>query len=98
MSSEAKRKAAFVMNAGLFQFRVMPFGLCNAPATFARLMDRVVCGMRWSHCLVYLDDVISFGGTVTEALEEVLGGKQQGKQRWQIPRPPHTSAWQRSYY
>ena len=76
MSLDAKRKAAFVTNEGLFQFRVMPFGLCNAPATFERLMDRVLCGMHWSRCLVYLDDVISFGGTVTEALarlEEVLG-------------------------
>ena len=75
MSPEAKRKAAFVTNEGLFQFRVMPFGLCNAPATFERLMDRVLCGMRWSHCLVYLDDVISFGKTISEALlrlEEVL--------------------------
>ena len=75
MSPEAKHKAAFVTNEGLFQFRVMPFGLCNAPATFQRLMDRVLCGMRWSRCLVYLDDVISFGGTVTDALgrlEEVL--------------------------
>ena len=75
MSPEAKRKAAFVTNEGLFQFRAMPFGLCNAPATFERLMDRVLCGMRWSRCLVYLDDVISFGGSVTEALgrlEEVL--------------------------
>ena len=38
-------------------------------------MDRVLCGMHWSRCLVYLDDVISFGGTITEAfvrLEEVL--------------------------
>ena len=75
MSPEAKRKAAFVTNEGLFQFRVMPFGLCNAPATFKRLMDRVLCGMRWSSCLVYLDDVISFGKSVPEALgrlEEVL--------------------------
>ena len=75
MSPEAKRKAAFVTNEGLFQFRVMPFGLCNAPATFKRLMDRVLCGMRWSRCLVYLDDVISFGKTISEALlrlEEVL--------------------------
>ena len=75
MSPEAKRKAAFVTNEGLFQFRVMPFGLCNAPATFERLMDRVLCGMRWSRCLVYLDDVISFGTTIPEALlclEEVL--------------------------
>ena len=37
----------------------MPFGLCNAPATFERLMDRVLCGMRWSRCLVYLE---CFGG------------------------------------
>ena len=75
MSPEAKRKAAFVTNEGLFQFRVMPFGLCNAPATFERLMDRVLCGMRWSRCLVYLDDVISFGKTISGALlrlEEVL--------------------------
>ena len=53
----------------------MPFGLCNAPATFERLMERALCGMRWSRCLVYLDDVISFGGSVPEALtrlEEVL--------------------------
>ena len=64
-------EAAFVTNEGLFHFRVMPFGLCNAPATFERLMDRVLCGMRWSRCLVYLDDVISFGGTVTEALERL---------------------------
>ena len=38
-------------------------------------MDLVLCGMRWSRCLVYLDDVISFGATVSEVLfrlEEVL--------------------------
>ena len=50
-----KQKAAFVTHEGLYQFQVMPFGLCNAPATtFERLMDRVLCGMRWSRCLVYL--------------------------------------------
>ena len=76
MSPDAKRKAPFVTNEGLFQFRVMPLGLCNAPATFERLMGQVLCGMQWSRCLVYLDYVISFGGTIMEALarlEEVLG-------------------------
>ena len=94
-SPEAKRKAAFVTNEGLFQFRVMPFGLCNAPATFERLMDRVLCGMRWSRCLVYLDDVISFGGTVTEVvfLGHIVGctglacdpAKLAAVQNWHAP-------------
>ena len=77
MSADAKRKAAFVTYEGLFQFRVMPFGLCNAPATFERLMDRVLCRMRCAWCLGLpnLVDVISFGVSVSEALirlEEVL--------------------------
>ena len=74
MSTDAKRKAAFVTHEGLYQFLIIPFGLCSAPATFERLMDRVLCGMRWSRCL-YLDDVISFGTDALEALmhiEEVL--------------------------
>ena len=72
MSADTKRKATF---EGLYQFRVMPFGLCNAPATFERLMGRVLYGMRWSRCLVYLDDAILFSTTVSGALtrlEEVL--------------------------
>ena len=68
ISPDASRKAAFVTHEGLFQFQVMPFGLCNAPATFERLMDRVLSGMRWSRCLVYLDDVIYFLTDVPEAL------------------------------
>ena len=68
MSPDVSRKAAFVIHTGLFQFRVMPFGLYNAPATFERIMDCVLSGIRWLRCLVYLDDVISFGTDVPEAL------------------------------
>ena len=63
LSQEARVKTGFATHSGLFQFRVMPFGICNAPATFKRLMDRVLQGLRWSRCLVYLDDIISFGST-----------------------------------
>ena len=49
----------------------MPFGLCNAPATFERVMDRVLQGLRWSCCLVYLDDIISFGSTFGDALDNL---------------------------
>ena len=71
LSREARAKTAFATHSGLFQFRVMPFGLCNAPATFERLMDRVLQGLRWSRCLVYLDDIISFGGTFDGALSSL---------------------------
>ena len=53
LSRDARAKTAFATHSGLFQFRVMPFGLCNAPATFERLMDRVLQGLRWSRCLVF---------------------------------------------
>ena len=49
----------------------MPFGLCNAPATFERLMDRVLLGLRWSRCVVYLDDIISSGTTFEDALDNL---------------------------
>ena len=68
LSQEARVKTAFATHSGLFQFRVMPFGLCNAPATFERLMDRVLQGLRWSRCIVYLDDIISFGSTFDSTL------------------------------
>ena len=71
LSHAARAKTAFATHSGLFQFRVMPFGLCNAPATFERLMDRVLQGLRWNRCLVYLDDIISFGGTFSAALSNL---------------------------
>ena len=71
LSQAARAKTAFATHSGLFQFRVMPFGLCNAPATFERLMDRVLQGLRWNRCLVYLDDIISFGGTFGAALSNL---------------------------
>lgn len=61
-------KTAFSTPDGLFEFNVMPFGLCNAPATFQRLMDMVLAGLQWTMCLVYLDDVIVMGRTFEEHL------------------------------
>ena len=63
-----REKTAFATPDGLYQFRVMPFRLCNAPGTFQRLMERVLQGLYWSSCLVYLDDIIVYGKTIEEHL------------------------------
>jgi len=58
LDDTAKEKTAFSTGSGLWQFKVMPFGLCNAPATFERLMEQVLIGLPMSVALVYLDDII----------------------------------------
>eukprot|EP00731_Ephydatia_muelleri_P001915 Em0001g1915a len=71
VATEDRPKTAFVTPEGLFQFKIMPFGLCNAPATFQRLMDRVLGGLKWSSCLVYFDDIIVIGSTFSEHLKHL---------------------------
>ena len=66
-----KDKTAFATHDGLFQFNVLPFGLCNGPATFQRLMDTVLSGLHWSSCLVYLDDVIVLGKCFDDHLSKL---------------------------
>ena len=44
---EDRQKTAFVSRKGLFEFQVLPFGLCNAPATFERLIEIVLAGLHW---------------------------------------------------
>jgi len=68
---EHREKTAFCTHEGLFQFNVMPFGLCNAPATFQRLMDMVLSGLQWSSCIVYIDDIIVVGRTFDEHLNNL---------------------------
>jgi hypothetical protein len=75
MNEDARDKSAFSTPSGLYAWNVLPFGLCNAPSTFERLMERVLAGLRWEILLVYLDDVIVFGNTIAESvnrLERVL--------------------------
>ena len=69
IAEQDKEKTAVRTSSGqLFEFNQVPFGLCNAPATFSRLMDRVLAGFHWETCLFYLDDIIVFSSTWEEHL------------------------------
>ncbi|UYV70961.1 hypothetical protein LAZ67_8001260, partial [Cordylochernes scorpioides] len=60
VEEQDREKTAFVTPDGLYHFNVLPFGLCNGPATFERLMDNILRTHKWKICLCYLDDVIVF--------------------------------------
>ena len=66
MSPESVETTAFSTPFGLFQFKVMPFGLRNAPATFQRLMESAFKQLENKNILVYLDDIIVFSNTIEE--------------------------------
>ena len=71
MSPEDRDKTTFVTRSGTFRFKVMPFGLCNAPATFQRAMDFIMADLNYKICLVYLDDIILFSKTVDEHFDRL---------------------------
>ena len=60
LDEEAQQRSAFVTRGGLWRWKVLPFGLTSAPATFERLMERVLKGLQWQTLLLYLDDIIVF--------------------------------------
>ncbi|GBM85275.1 Retrovirus-related Pol polyprotein from transposon 17.6 [Araneus ventricosus] len=68
---EDREKAAFTTGQGLWQFKVMPFGLCNAPATIERLMETMLRVLSSEVCLVYIHDIIIVGRTFKEHLNNL---------------------------
>ena len=59
VASQDRHKTAFTTPRGLYQFKMMPFGLCGAPATFQRMMDQIIKGL-YKFTNAYLDDLIIF--------------------------------------
>ena len=71
MHSKDREKTAFTTRFGTYEFNVMPFGLCNAPATFQRLMDRIYKDIAWRFVVVYLDDTIIYSRTFEDHLKHL---------------------------
>ncbi|KMQ88444.1 reverse ribonuclease integrase, partial [Lasius niger] len=69
LAPESRPITAFTIpGRGLFQFKVMPFGLHSAPATFQRLLDAVIGPALEPHVFVYLDDIIVISRTFDDHL------------------------------
>ena len=72
LSPQDRDKTSFAIpGVGTFRFRVMCFGLKNAPSSFSRLMEIVLRGLQFDKCLVYLDDIIVMGENFDSALENL---------------------------
>ena len=71
LHKDCQDRTAFCTPNGLFEFKVLPFGLCNAPSIFQRLMDLILTGLQWSSCLVYLDDIIILGKNFADHIHNV---------------------------
>lgn len=71
MHANSNEKTTFCTSGGLWQFNVMPFGLCNVPATFERLIETILRDIIGKFCSVYMDDVIIFSKTPEEHIEHL---------------------------
>jgi hypothetical protein len=71
MAPQDRAKTAICTHLGLYEWRVMPFGLTNAPATFERLMDLVLGPIKYSKCLLYLDDIVAMGSSWDEQVSNL---------------------------
>ena len=68
---EDRSKTAFITKYGLFEHVKMAFGLCNLPATYARVMNLCLQGLCWKIVLAFLDDVLVLDKTFQEYLSNL---------------------------
>lgn len=71
LSERACQISAFIIPNGLYSYKVMPFGLRNAPATFQMLMTKVLGDLEG--CTVYLDDVVVFSNSWSDHVVRICG-------------------------
>ena len=74
IKEEDKDKTGFLTPFGSFRYEKMAFGLAGAPATFSKVMDAVLVGLRDVDCLVYLDDLLIFSETIEDHARRISVG------------------------
>lgn len=84
LDEASKPKTAFLMHRGNYQFKRMPFGICNAPASYQALMAKVLRNILFSYALAYVDDILCISDSPErhcEHLSEVFDRFRQAKLR-----------------
>ena len=71
LEPQDREKTVFSTGSALYQFKVMPMQLTNAPPTFQRFMELVLHGLHWKECLIYLDDVLVFSRSFSDHLQSL---------------------------
>ena len=69
LTDRAKEVSAFATPDGLYEYKVMPFGMKNSPAMFQRLVNNVICGL--DGCDAYIDDVIIYSDSWSDHLQRI---------------------------
>jgi len=71
LAEEDIEKTAFRTHRGLFQFRRLPFSLCNGPSIFQRVMQSILAPYLWIFCLVYIDDIVIYSKLYEEHIDHL---------------------------
>lgn len=72
IKEEYKQRTAFTVDPlGFYEFNKLPFGLCNSPATYQRLMENCLGDYNMSICVVYLDDLILFAENFEQHIQRL---------------------------
>jgi hypothetical protein len=71
LEESSREKTAFITQDGLYEYKKMMFGLKTAPSCFARTMDIVLAGLKWSSVLVYIDDILIFSKDFDSHVEHI---------------------------
>jgi hypothetical protein len=69
LTDRAKEISAFATPENLYQYKVMPFGMKNSPATFQRLVNNVISGLKG--CDAYIDDIVIYSNDWNEHIRTI---------------------------
>ena len=71
LNEQSKKKTAFSTTNEQYCFNRMPIGIATAPATFQKLINKVLGPLNWKEAIVYLDDILIFSSKIKEHIKRV---------------------------